>query len=61
MEQFSRSNYIESFGVRKELNENVFSAFKQIGIGLGVNINETNIDACHRLCNHNVPEGIDLW
>lgn len=60
-EQYSRKNSIEIHGIPVEKNENVFSVVKKVGVALDVNIDESMVDACHRLGNKthgNGPPGI---
>lgn len=50
-EQYSRANTVEIHGLPVTPNENVTSLVQQVGKSLGVEFNESNIDACHRLGN----------
>lgn len=48
-EQYSRVNCLEINGVPEKKNENVFDGIAAVGQGLGVNITEEMVDACHRM------------
>lgn len=49
LEQYSRRNAFEVYGIPKTENENVINIVMKVGEALGVPIEETQIDACHRL------------
>jgi hypothetical protein len=49
LENYSRRNCLEIQGVPEEKGENVVSAVKKVGEALNVDINESMIDACHRV------------
>lgn len=49
LEQYSRKNTIEIHGIPVNNGENVVSIVQDVGKVLGVNIDDTMIDACHRL------------
>ncbi|XP_039278707.1 uncharacterized protein LOC120350214 [Nilaparvata lugens] len=48
-EQYSRRNTIEIHGVPVQKGENVVTIVKDIGRSLGFPVNDSMIDACHRL------------
>lgn len=49
LEQYSRINCIELNGIPEEKNEDVQRLIQKVGNSIGVNIDDTDIDACHRL------------
>jgi regulator of replication initiation timing len=49
LEQYSRRNNFEIHGVPQNPNENVLNIVKSVGDAIGVKIEESMIDACHRL------------
>jgi uncharacterized protein YoxC len=49
LEQYGRRNTIEIRGVPESENENVASLVANVGQFLGVNVDEKDIDVCHRL------------
>lgn len=49
MEQYSRLNAVEIHGVPMEPNEDAVEVVKEVGKALDMVINESMIDACHRL------------
>ncbi|KAK5643414.1 hypothetical protein RI129_005500 [Pyrocoelia pectoralis] len=48
-EQYSRSNTLEIYGIPETKNENSLQVVLAVAEALGVTINESSIDACHRL------------
>ncbi|XP_054259306.1 uncharacterized protein LOC128984047 [Macrosteles quadrilineatus] len=62
MEQYSRINAVEIHGVPQQPNEDVIGVVKAVGRALDMEVNDTMIDACHRLGNkpgpNNTPPGI---
>lgn len=49
LEQYSRANCLEINGIPEKSNEQLMEVVKKVGSSLGLQINESDIDACHRL------------
>lgn len=49
MEQYSRRNCVEIHGIPTHPTENVIDVVKKVGVALNFPIDETMVDACHRL------------
>lgn len=49
LEQYGRINCLEINGIPEEKNEDVSDIVKKIGNSVGISIEDTDIDACHRL------------
>lgn len=49
MEQYTRSNCVEIFGIPEEKNEDVYEVVKKVCNSLDMNISREQIDVCHRL------------
>lgn len=49
VEQYSRSNSVEIFGVPEEKGEDVYEIVRKVGVSLDMNITREQIDVCHRL------------
>lgn len=49
LEQYSRTNCLEINGIPEENNEDVSNIVKKVGESVGMSLEDTDIDACHRL------------
>lgn len=62
MEQYSRANSVEIQGIPVQPNEDIVSVVKEVGKAMDMNVQDSMIDACHRMGRKNgnggAPPGI---